>query len=408
MANTVRTQSPHSGATNQNLRAHNLSLALRHILANPGAINRAGIAAQTGISRATMSRLVDELIASSLVEESEDKLSTGQRGRPTSVLSPTSGKVIALGLQVNVSALGAYLVDLSGTVLAHEYVSGDFSGADPTSTLRKLARIARRVLREGSSAGALFLGSSLALPGLFSADTLTIAPNLGWRNIPRKELLRPLHDLDVTLVANEADLAAYAVAYPRPGVPEGPESFIYVSGEVGIGGGLIVNHQPLSGAHGWSGEIGHICVEPEGAICSCGARGCLETVAGLKALGHAAGLGDNASTREILQHAGHSSRAQDAMTHAGHALGQALSAVVNTVDISQVYLGGLVAEIAPYLLPSLHEELATRVLQAPWQTPQIDILPHSEDLSLRGGAHRVLELTVDDPIHWKDQAITLL
>lgn len=408
MSTAARTSNPDSGATNQSLRAHNLSLALRHILANPGAINRAGIAAQTGISRATMSRLVDELIASSLVEESEDKLSTGQRGRPTSVLSPTSGKVIALGLQVNVSALGAYLVDLSGTVLAHECVSGDFSGADPTSTLRKLARIARRVLREGSSAGALFLGSSLALPGLFSADTLTIAPNLGWRNIPLKELLRPLHDLDVTLVANEADLAAYAVAYPRPGVPEGPESFIYVSGEVGIGGGLIVNHQPLSGAHGWSGEIGHICVEPEGAICSCGARGCLETVAGLKALGHAAGLGDNASTREILQHAGHSSRAQDAMTHAGHALGQALSAVVNTVDISQVYLGGLVAEIAPYLLPSLHEELATRVLQAPWQTPQIDILPHSEDLSLRGGAHRVLELTVDDPIHWKDQAITLL
>ena len=408
MSTAARTSNPDSGATNQSLRAHNLSLALRHILANPGAINRAGIAAQTGISRATMSRLVDELIGSSLVEESEDKLSTGQRGRPTSVLSPTSGKVIALGLQVNVSALGAYLVDLSGTVLAHEYVSGDFSGADPTSTLRKLARIARRVLREGSSAGALFLGSSLALPGLFSADTLTIAPNLGWRNIPRKELLRPLHDLDVTLVANEADLAAYAVAYPRPGVPEGPDSFIYVSGEVGIGGGLIVNHQPLSGAHGWSGEIGHICVEPEGAICSCGARGCLETVAGLKALGHAAGLGDNASTREILQHAGHSSRAQDAMTHAGHALGQALSAVVNTVDISQVYLGGLVAEIAPYLLPSLHEELATRVLQAPWQTPQIDILPHSEDLSLRGGAHRVLELTVDDPIHWKDQAIPLL
>ena len=407
MANTARTPDPNSGATNQSLRAHNLSLALRHILANPGAINRAGIAAQTGISRATMSRLVDELIATGLVEESDDKLSTGQRGRPTSVLSPTSGKVIALGLQVNVSALGAYLVDLSGTVLAHECVSGDFSGADPTSTLRKLARIARRVLREGSSTGALFLGSSLALPGLFSADTLTIAPNLGWRNIPREEILHPLHDLAVTLVANEADLAAYAVAFPRPGVPEGPDSFIYVSGEVGIGAGLIINHQPLSGAHGWSGEIGHICVEPEGDICSCGARGCLETVAGLKALGHAAGLGDNASTREILQHAGHSSRAQDAMNHAGHALGQALSAVVNTVDISQVYLGGLVAEIAPYLLPSLREELATRVLQAPWQTPQIDILPRSEDLSLRGGAHRVLDLIVDDPIHWKDQAITL-
>lgn len=404
MANTVRTQSPHSGATNQNLRAHNLSLALRHILANPGAINRAGIAAQTGISRATMSRLVDELIATGLVEESDDKLSTGGRGRPTSVLSPASGTVIALGLQVNISVLGAYLVDLSGNVLARETLEGDFSGSDPQATLRKLARMGRRVLREGCEEGTTFLGSALALPGLVSGDTLVTAPNLGWKNIPFEELTHPLHDLHVTLIANEADLAAFAVAHPRPGVPEGPASFIYVSGEVGIGGGLVINHQPLSGAHGWSGEIGHICVEPQGNVCSCGARGCLETIAGLKALCRAAGLEDESSARELTQLAGHSAKAQDALANAGHALGQALAGVVNTVDISQVYLGGLVAETALYLLPTLHEELETRVLQAPWYAPAIDILPSSEDLSLRGGAFQILEKILDDPIHWKDGA----
>lgn len=404
MANTVRTQSPHSGATNQNLRAHNLSLALRHILANPGAINRAGIAAQTGISRATMSRLVDELIATGLVEESDDKLSTGGRGRPTSVLSPASGTVIALGLQVNISVLGAYLVDLSGNVLARETLEGDFSGSDPQATLRKLARMGRRVLREGREEGTTFLGSALALPGLVSGDTLVTAPNLGWKNIPFDELTHPLHDLHVTLIANEADLAAFAVAHPRPGVPEGPASFIYVSGEVGIGGGLVINHQPLSGAHGWSGEIGHICVEPQGNVCSCGARGCLETIAGLKALCRAAGLEDESSARELTQLAGHSAKAQDALANAGHALGQALAGVVNTVDISQVYLGGLVAETAFYLLPTLHEELETRVLQAPWYAPAIDILPSSEDLSLRGGAFQILERILDDPIHWKDGA----
>ena len=404
MANTVRTQSPHSGATNQNLRAHNLSLALRHILANPGAINRAGIAAQTGISRATMSRLVDELIATGLVEESDDKLSTGGRGRPTSVLSPASGTVIALGLQVNISVLGAYLVDLSGNVLARETLEGDFSGSDPQATLRKLARMGRRVLREGHEEGTTFLGSALALPGLVSGDTLVTAPNLGWKNIPFDELTHPLHDLHVTLIANEADLAAFAVAHPRPGVPEGPASFIYVSGEVGIGGGLVINHQPLSGAHGWSGEIGHICVEPQGNVCSCGARGCLETIAGLKALCRAAGLEDESSARELTQLAGHSAKAQDALANAGHALGQALAGVVNTVDISQVYLGGLVAETALYLLPTLHEELETRVLQAPWYAPAIDILPSSEDLSLRGGAFQILERILDDPIHWKNGA----
>lgn len=404
MANTVRTQSPHSGATNQNLRAHNLSLALRHILANPGAINRAGIAAQTGISRATMSRLVDELIATDLVEESDDKLATGGRGRPTSVLSPASGTVIALGLQVNISVLGAYLVDLSGNVLARETQDGDFSGSDPQTILRKLARMGRRVLHAGREEGTVFLGSALALPGLVSGDTLVTAPNLGWKNIPFDELTHPLHDLHVTLIANEADLAAFAVAHPRPGVPEGPASFIYVSGEVGIGGGLVINHQPLGGAHGWSGEIGHICVEPQGNVCSCGARGCLETIAGLKALCRAAGLGDGASARELTQLAGHSAKAQDALANAGHALGQALAGVVNTVDISQVYLGGLVAETAPYLLPTLHEELETRVLQAPWYAPAIDILPSSEDLSLRGGAFQIFERIMDDPIHWKDGA----
>ena len=404
MPNTVRTQSPHSGATNQNLRAHNLSLALRHILANPGAINRAGIAAQTGISRATMSRLVDELIATDLVEESDDKLATGGRGRPTSVLSPASGTVIALGLQVNISVLGAYLVDLSGNVLARETQDGDFSGSDPQTILRKLARMGRRVLHAGREEGTVFLGSALALPGLVSGDTLVTAPNLGWKNIPFDELTHPLHDLHVTLIANEADLAAFAVAHPRPGVPEGPASFIYVSGEVGIGGGLVINHQPLGGAHGWSGEIGHICVEPQGNVCSCGARGCLETIAGLKALCRAAGLGDEASARELTQLAGHSAKAQAALANAGHALGQALAGVVNTVDISQVYLGGLVAETAPYLLPTLHEELETRVLQAPWYAPAIDILPSSEDLSLRGGAFQILERILDDPIHWKDGA----
>lgn len=404
MPNTVRTRSPHSGATNQNLRAHNLSLALRHILANPGAINRAGIAAQTGISRATMSRLVDELIATDLVEESDDKLSTGGRGRPTSVLSPASGTVIALGLQVNISVLGAYLVDLSGNVLARETQDGDFSGSDPQTILRKLARMGRRVLHAGREESTVFLGSALALPGLVSGDTLVTAPNLGWKNIPFDELTHPLHDLHVTLIANEADLAAFAVAHPRPGVPEGPASFIYVSGEVGIGGGLVINHQPLGGAHGWSGEIGHICVEPQGNVCSCGARGCLETIAGLKALCRAAGLGDEASARELTQLAGHSAKAQDALANAGHALGQALAGVVNTVDISQVYLGGLVAETAPYLLPTLHEELETRVLQAPWYAPAIDILPSSEDLSLRGGAFQILERVLDDPIHWKDGA----
>lgn len=385
-----------------NLKASNLSLVLRQILANPGEITRAAISSSTGITRATISRLVDDLIGRGFVEEL-DPVGDSGRGRPANRLTPTAGRVTALGIETNVSALDIMLVDLTGHVLAHERVRGDFAGSDPIRTMRRVSRAARRVVDAGLPPGALFLGSGVGIPGLVSPTTLALAPNLKWRDIPLDELLAPISYLDPVVVANEADLAAFAVAHSVPGVPAGPPSFIYVSGEVGVGSGIVVDHRPLRGVRGWSGEIGHICADPNGPMCQCGARGCLESYLGVYALASRAGLDRGAGAAGILREAAVSERARSALDEAGAALGRCLAAVINATDIPVVVLGGMVADLAPALVEPARRELEARVLQAAWAPPVIRVWGASKSLTARGAALRVLQRLVDDPLSWLEE-----
>lgn len=410
-AGRARNQPPHrtvarptTGASLEGVRAANLSLVLRQILADPGVVSRATIASRLGITRATVSRLVDELSRTGLVHDLRPSSDT-TRGRPGIPLAPRPGSVIGLGLEVNISYLSACVIDLAGDLLSLETINGDFADSEPRETMTLLAELGGRVLDAGSPrsrAGATaFVGSGLALPGLVSSEALALAPNLGWRDLPLTTLLEPVAALDTVLVANEADLAAFAVANPRPGTPEGPASFVYVSGEVGIGSGLIIDHRPLSGAHGWSGEIGHICVDPLGPTCSCGATGCLEAYLGLRALARAAGLPAGSTIDQIVSaaHAGHT-QAQLAITEAGAALGRALAAIVNTVDISEIILGGIVASIGEDLILAAKSELSARVLQAPWSTLEVRIATDPRNLAVIGAAHSALQRLIDDPIAW--------
>ncbi|MDO4259783.1 MAG: ROK family transcriptional regulator [Actinomycetaceae bacterium] len=392
-----------TGMRIQSLRAMNLSLVLRDILAFPGVATRASISQRTGITPATVSRLVDSLIDSGLVT-ALPPIVEPTRGRPATPLIPTQGRAIALGLEVNVSGLDVRLVDLAGDILAEETVDMDLAGSDPQITMTHLARLARQVLHNGRNADSLFIGSGLAIPGLISDHTLTLAPNLGWRDIPIAELTAPLQELAPVVIRNEADLAAVAVSHPRPGVPDGPPSFVYVSGEVGVGAGIVINHVPLTGANGWSGEIGHVCVDPQGPQCSCGAQGCLEAILGRRALVQRAGLDMSASSGDIMRAAENGSEAARAALHEGGvALGRALSSVINLVDIPLVLLGGHIAELTDYIAPIALKEMRSRILQAPWSDLQIESIPDSTWLAVNGATHEVLQALVDDPLAWMDE-----
>ena len=401
------------GVKSENVRASNMSTVLRNILASPGEVTRAGLSQRTGMTRATISRLVDDLVGAGLVRELEPG-DGGGRGRPANRLTPAEGSAVALGVEVDVASLDVTLVDIAGRELGHRRIERDFADSAPEETMALAAREAHTLLEGPLPDGALFLGTGVGLPGLVSPTRLALAPNLGWRDIPHDQLLAPLADLNPVVVANEADLAAYAVAYTRPGVAGGPSTFVYVSGEVGVGAGVIVDHRPMSGARAWSGEIGHMCADPNGPLCRCGARGCLEAYLGVRALAEHVGAPAGSGAIGILRCAGlvdeagaktsgslgvgvEQERAQAVLAEAGAALGRVLSGVINAMDIPHVVLGGAVAELSGPLLDPAREEIETRTLQAPWSSPIVEVLPDSASLTVRGAAFRVLDALVDDP-----------
>ena len=399
------------GVKSENVRASNMSTVLRNILASPGEVTRAGLSQRTGMTRATISRLVDDLVGAGLVRELEPG---DGGGRPANRLTPAEGSAVALGVEVDVASLDVTLVDIAGRELGHRRIERDFADSAPEETMALAAREAHTLLEGTLPDGALFLGTGVGLPGLVSPTRLALAPNLGWRDIPHDQLLAPFADLNPVVVANEADLAAYAVAYTRPGVAGGPSTFVYVSGEVGVGAGVIVDHRPMSGARAWSGEIGHMCADPNGPLCRCGARGCLEAYLGVRALAEHVGAPAGSGAIGILRCAGlvdeagaktsgslgvgvEQERAQAVLAEAGAALGRVLSGVINAMDIPHVVLGGAVAELSGALLDPAREEIETRTLQAPWSSPIVEVLPDSASLTVRGAAFRVLDALVDDP-----------
>ncbi|MDR1186589.1 MAG: MarR family transcriptional regulator, partial [Bifidobacteriaceae bacterium] len=239
------------GARQESLRRHNLAVVYQLVAGAPQPLSRAEIAERAGVTRATATSLVDQLVASRLVEELDARLS-GRAGRPARPVCPARGTVIGLGLEVNVDYLGVRAIDLAGDVVAERVVSGDLSGRAPAETLTRLATAAKTVRRAAVRRGARIAGAALAVPGPVDRPLgpLRLAPNLGWVDVDVAGMLgRLLGATPLVRVDNEACLAARAERHARvrreqvPGYSpaSGPPAggFIYVSGGIGIGAGIV-------------------------------------------------------------------------------------------------------------------------------------------------------------------------
>ena len=260
------------------MRAHNLALVLQTVANSADRPSRAAIATVTGLTRATVSALVDDLIAGGLLNEHDPAPRTGA-GRPAAGLALAPDGPAGLGLEINVDYLAACVVDLTGAVRhrsSRTPTSGRSRPARPSPRSAELAAPGPRGRRRRRT------DRSPARPSrcrAWSPDGLVrVAPNLGWQDVDAPALLRAvpaLADLPIT-VDNEANLAALGELRADGGAP----TFLYVSGEIGIGAGIVLDGELYRGGRGWSGEIGHVTVFPDGRPCRCGANGCLEQYAG--------------------------------------------------------------------------------------------------------------------------------
>ncbi|HEY2043210.1 MAG TPA: ROK family transcriptional regulator [Jatrophihabitans sp.] len=378
---------PVQPAGQQTVRQHNLALVLAELRRSPG--SRAHLAQRTGLTKATVASLVDSLVAQGILDEAEPA-SSGP-GRPARALALDPSGPIGLGIEINVDYLAAGVVDLTGRLRGHRHLPADNRSWPVAKIYAEAVAMAQELLAD---IGQPLLGVGVAVPAAVNgAGEVVRAPNL-----PRLAGQRPAEQLaaalsvDDVLVENEANLGALARLWAAPAAGR---DFVYVSGEIGVGAGVVVDGRLFRGVHGFAGELGHVVIERNGPPCGCGGRGCLEQYAGQDVLVRTAGQPDLAGLEAAVHRADR--RALHAVEQAGAALGVGLSSLLNVLDLPMVVLGGLYSRLFEAITPALTSELSTRVLSSRQASGQVRRSSLGIDAAVRGAAGLIVDRALTEP-----------
>ena len=380
------------------LREHNLSTVLAALAAastSAAPISRAGLAKRTRLTKPTVSKLVEELVRASLVEEGEP-ISAGA-GRPMVPLTPARGTLLAIGLEIAADHVACLGIDLAGEVLSHQIEYRKVTASSAEDAIDLAAELLGRVRAEAGDLPVVEV--VVAVPGRIAPDDGRVlsAPNLDWTEVPLvgRLLAHPeLAGLSVR-AQNDNRLSVLTEIDHRPG-----ESFIYLRGSTGIGGAVVLDGALMTGTHGWAGEFGHTVIEPGGATCRCGRQGCLEAYVSYHALRERAGLGDDVLIEDLVEALSlHSDRAE-VIGMIGRSLGLAIANALNVLDLTTVVLSGYLAPIADELEPVIRETVEQHALAVEAGPVLIERSDGHADPALRGAARAALQPVFNAPGAW--------
>jgi predicted NBD/HSP70 family sugar kinase len=390
------------GQRSETVRRANLGAIVRE-LHERGPLSRSELVARTGLTRSAIRALIGELVVGDLVSE-ERAAPLGTPGRPSSLVRPNPDEAVVLALDIAVDSLAAALVGLGGEVLELVRVDRPPDHTSVEEIAVDLADLAHLVRTRRPSVDPL-VGIGASIVGLVRrADgCVSMAPNLGWQDVPLGERLAAALDAAGPIsVANDGDLGALAEV--RRGAAQGADHVLYIFGEVGVGGGLIVDGKPLTGVAGYAGEVGHIPVNPTGVRCRCGSVGCWETEIGENALlrraGHPAD-GGRAAVDAVLREAGAGEPgALGALDEVGWWVGFGLAGMVNVFNPRVIVLGGLLGRIEPFIHDAVEAQLDGLALPAPRGLVRVVPALLGVDAPLLGAAELAFEPLLDDPAAW--------
>lgn len=390
------------GQRSETVRRANLSAIARE-LHGRGALSRSELVARTGLTRSAIRGLISEFVAANLALETRSE-PDGLPGRPSPLVQPRREAAVVLALEIAVDSLAAAIVGLDGTTIEMLRIDRPRGHSSVEAVTRDLVRLTGRLrnlrrLRPG------LLGVGVAIVGVVRRDDglVSTAPNLGWRDVPLGARLNAALDLGVpTFIANDADLGALIEL--RRGAARGADDLLFIAGEVGVGGGIVVAGRPLTGVAGYAGEIGHFSVNPAGRPCRCGSTGCWETEIGEEALLRRAGMpadgGRQAVDQVIAAAAASEGAALAAVDEVGRWLGIGIAGLVNVLNPRVVVLGGLFSKLAPFLIPRVEEELDRFALAAPRANVRVAAAQLGIDAPLLGAAELAFEPFLADPAAW--------
>ena len=350
----------------EHARGHNRSLVLQTLF-HQGAMSRADLSRETGLTRVTISDLVGELISDGFVAEMGVREASGP-GKPAILvdLDRAGHRIVGIDLSGSDAFIGAVLT-LDGDIVVRREVplpKGDVVGA--------VVALARELVAESH---APVLGIGVGTPGVVNDHGVILAaPAFGWVAFDLEAALHEALGLPV-LVANDANAAVLA-EYTFGGAGE---DILLVKVGRGVGSGLLASGQPMRGSRFAAGEIGHVTVGTDGGpVCVCGKVGCLEAWLAVPALtARMAGTTDAAAREGVLR-------------DAGERLGIALAPVVGALDLSEIILSGPSELLDGPLAEATVETLRTRTLAEFHDGVRVRMTGQGQDIVLRGAAVMVL------------------
>jgi predicted NBD/HSP70 family sugar kinase len=391
-----------AGPSQEEIRRHNLGALLRHVHLG-GPTSRAELTNRMGLNRSTIMALTADLTAAGLVRE-ELPRETRRAGRPSLVVRPESARVYVLAFDVGVDRLVAARVGLGGVILDRREAPRSRGTFDPDVVVGQLAGFARQMLRKTRpdtvcvGAGAAFAGGVRA-----SDSVIRFGPNMpGAFDVPFGEELARRLALGLRVsVGNDANLGA--LAEHARGIGVGCRDLIYLHGDVGIGGGIIVNGQLLGGQGGYGGEVGHMVVNPGGRWCGCGSRGCLEAEVGERTVLEAAGRVDGHTGRDAVRDVVDAADrgdigAQDALYRVGDWLGIGVANLVNIFNPELVIFGGMLRDVYLGSAAQVRSRIAMGALAGSRESLRLRTSALGDDATLAGAAELAFAQVLADPL----------
>lgn len=357
----------------QNVKNINKHAVVDLIRFTSGGISRIELSRQMNLTRAAITTIVADLQSVGLVREVESHYPSGRRPIVLEI-NPERGYVI--GIDMGATHATILITDFSARVVRELDAPFDINDG-PTVCLPRVEQLVHQILTEAGLGLKDISAIGAGVPGPVVAGIGVSGPPImpGWDGYPIRDDLARRFGLPVSL-RNDAELGAIGEwAY---GAGRGERHLAYIKVGTGIGAGLLLDGQIYGGANGSAGEIGHVTIDESGPICTCGNRGCLEALAGGRAIANRAILEVNSGRRTMLAEISpvNNIRSRDVIaaarrgdlvsqqivSEAGIHLGTALASLVNLFNPSMVVVGGGVAQIGDLLLEPIRQTVHQRSL----------------------------------------------
>lgn len=359
----------------------NTSIVLEAVLKH-APLSRAQISELTGLNKATVSSLVQDLIDSHLIEVIGPGESSGGRKPVMLLFNGTAG--YAIGIDLGVNYIRGLLADLEGNVIAEH--SRSLKQHEPEFAFEQLAECISLLMDKAPPSAYGIVGIGVGVPGIVDDNgVILLAPNLKWREIPLQQQLEERFGLPVT-IDNEAN--AGAQGEQKYGAGRGIANQIYVSVGIGIGTGIILGKELYKGASGFSGELGHLSIEYNGKPCTCGNQGCWELYASENALlERSAELGHDSLEELLAAAAAGDERVIELIRSIGDYLGAGIANIVNVFNPNVVIIGNRMSRAAEWLEPAVQAALDRRTLPYHRERMRLLFAELQEQSAVRGAAY---------------------